>query len=338
MRRREGYPPLLVEEKLQAHDIDGAIAAGWWGDEVAYRLVESALGGRSLKVTLERGDLGLDLSNESGVTTVASVYPEGSAAREGQLRPADVRRRRPVRPAACAAERRAVNGRTYFTCEAVVAAIKRASSGPVELAAVRPLATLTRCARHVAIAAGRRHSLSLETAVRCVLLYRFHVAAHDVLFTVTLAAAGEAQGGELLRLRGAGHNGELVVPPGELAVEWSNEHSYLRSKEINYMLQLIPCDEYNGCQVMRQRERLVEELAQCKQRSKHLKEVISKAEEAISIVRAEEAKLVQALSDARSRKDANAERLKEVKAELKLLEEEHGVVEHVPTSRFPFGR
>lgn len=50
-----------------------------------------------MSVVLERGasservDLGLDLSNETGIATVAAIYPEGSAAREGQLRAGDVR-------------------------------------------------------------------------------------------------------------------------------------------------------------------------------------------------------------------------------------------------------
>lgn len=38
----------------------------------------------------EKVDIGLDLSNSSGVTTVAAIYAGGSAARDGQLQPGDV--------------------------------------------------------------------------------------------------------------------------------------------------------------------------------------------------------------------------------------------------------
>ena len=106
--RQEAYPPVLVEERLQARNLAGALEAGWWGDEVGYGLAESGLGGRHLKVTLEhdmrdgRVDLGLDLSNETGVTTVAAICPGGSAAREGQLRSGDViRQARTLRRLLC---------------------------------------------------------------------------------------------------------------------------------------------------------------------------------------------------------------------------------------------
>ena len=163
--RQEAYPPATVEERLQARDLAGALEAGWWGDEVGYGLVESGLGGRHLKVMLEqdmqhyRVDLGLYLSNETGVTTVAAIYPGGSAAREGQLRSGDVIRQvlragqavsvRPQRETCntqCGASRQRaesvsparvqVNGKTHFTCEAIVAAIKSSVSSPIVLGAV----------------------------------------------------------------------------------------------------------------------------------------------------------------------------------------------------------
>ena len=118
----------------QAGDLAAALELGWWGDEVGYGLVESGLGGKLLHVVLERRardgriDLGLDLSNDtgvrdrdrvalrdrltalardrltalhystvfprcclaSGVTTVAAIAGGGAAAAEGRLRPGDV--------------------------------------------------------------------------------------------------------------------------------------------------------------------------------------------------------------------------------------------------------
>lgn len=84
------YPPSEVESALQKGDIDLATKLGWWGDEAAFRLVATAMGGRAFKVSLGLVDLGLHLSNDTGVTSVESIAPGLEAAREGQLRPGDV--------------------------------------------------------------------------------------------------------------------------------------------------------------------------------------------------------------------------------------------------------
>ena len=69
---------------------------------------------------------------------------------------------------------------------------------------------------------------------------------------------------------------------------------------------------------------------------RQLKEVIAKAEEALVIVRAEETKLATALGDAQGQRARNTERLREVKAELQLLDAESDV-KPAPKA-YPFGR
>eukprot|EP00966_Prymnesium_polylepis_P304880 7043901-Prymnesium_polylepis.1 len=90
----QSYPPVIVEQFLQRADLSGAIDAGWWGDETAYRLVESGLGGRQVRVVLERDvDLGLSFDNATGVCSIVNISAGGGAAREGRLRVGDVIRK-----------------------------------------------------------------------------------------------------------------------------------------------------------------------------------------------------------------------------------------------------
>ena len=50
---------------------------------------------------------------------------------------------------------------------------------------VRPLALQSWCERGLPLGAGKRHVLRIELRVPCVLLYRFSVPAHDVIFQVS---------------------------------------------------------------------------------------------------------------------------------------------------------
>lgn len=88
---RRSYPPVEVEAALQKGQLQQAAALGWWGDEVAFQLVRSGFGGLPLLVKLDPStDLGLHLSNDTGVTSVETIAPGLGAAREGQLRPGDI--------------------------------------------------------------------------------------------------------------------------------------------------------------------------------------------------------------------------------------------------------
>ena len=49
---------------------------------------------------------------------------------------------------------------------------------------VRPLALQSWCERGLTLGAGKRHVLRLDLRVPCVLLYRFSVTAHDIIFQV----------------------------------------------------------------------------------------------------------------------------------------------------------
>lgn len=55
-----------------------------------------------------------------------------------------------------------MNGQTYYTCEAMVLAIKGDLTRPVELLAMRPLALKTWCERLVVLSAGQQHSVNMQ--------------------------------------------------------------------------------------------------------------------------------------------------------------------------------
>ena len=74
---------LSLEALLQAGTYQGAVDAGWFGDEWAFRLVKTAAGHtlQSLEVAISpydaRTELGLDLRNDDGVATIGSIAPSG---------------------------------------------------------------------------------------------------------------------------------------------------------------------------------------------------------------------------------------------------------------------
>lgn len=68
-----------------------------------------------------------------------------------------------------------------------------------------------------------------------------------------------------------------------------------------------------------------------------LKEIIRKTEAAIAIVRTEENRLIQTLTDATSRKVANSERLKQMKDELQQLDAANGL-DQSSAEGYTFGR
>ena len=109
-----------TETLLQAGLVQQAVALGWAGDATTFYLVKSGLGVDTFRVKLRGPTLGFDVTNERGVALVTAV------SANSQLRSGDVIRE--------------VNGAALFTCEAVVGAIRNATTtyGEVSLGIGRP--------------------------------------------------------------------------------------------------------------------------------------------------------------------------------------------------------
>ena len=341
---RGGYAPGPTEEALQRGDLDEAHRLGWWGDEAVYTLVQSGQGGRLLSTRLERHHgvaLGLDLSNHTGVASVNSIWPESSVAMDGRLQPGDVIRR--------------VNGGLHFTCEAVVQALKCApADAAVELEAVRPVATRTWCERRATIFAGQQLVLPFETSVPSVLLFSFAVESRDVCLRLARAAKGRVDAGGrggggddddaaveagpavLLEHRCAtGRSSVVLASAGQYVATWDNSYSFLTSKAVRYLLQLVPLSEWEDAKRAERTCSLDAEVRERKQRSRALRDEIGAGEARLKALRREQRKLEATLEEARAAREANAARLSEARRELK---EAKG--EDAPSGQrsFPFGK
>ena len=123
MAERIPFNAHTLERILREGDVTRALGLGWGGTFKLYRLVNSGEGGRDVCLSKSWGNLGLDLTDELGVATVRSVRRDGAAAASGQVRPGDVVR--------------SVDGQVYFTCEAVVEALRSRSRGHLTLGIVR---------------------------------------------------------------------------------------------------------------------------------------------------------------------------------------------------------
>ena len=119
-----------IERLLQAGSVEGypythvetAIRLGWSGDKAVYRLVRTGEGTQPLEIRLRGKSLGFEVSNDLGIALVTGVSV-GSELKVGDVL-------------------RAVNGVTLYTCEAVVGAIRSATTayGEVSLGVGRPTA------------------------------------------------------------------------------------------------------------------------------------------------------------------------------------------------------
>lgn len=111
-----------VEQQLQAGSVEEAIRLGWSGDVACYRLAKTGEGTQPLEIRLRGKSLGFEVSNDLGIALVTGVSV-GSELKVGDVL-------------------RAVNGVTLFTCEAVVGAIRSATTayGEVALGVGRPTA------------------------------------------------------------------------------------------------------------------------------------------------------------------------------------------------------
>lgn len=308
------YPPIEVEQQLQAGDLAAAERLGWFGDEWSYRLVQTGAGAQSSwTVRVDRGagvELGLDLSNDAGVATVSFISPTGAVGCDGQLHVGDIVRQ--------------VNGGTLFTCEAVVRAIKGAATGWLELTAVRPPPIRQWAKDCLELRAGAHAEVSFEIDAPACLLYRYSVPQHDVGFSVVRVARGRGKRAgpqaALDESREAERRGHVLLPqPGRHAVSFDNTFSLWRGKRVSYALRLLPLGAWEASQA---RERIVQvdaELATCRTRSAELKAVISRAELRAEALRAELAALDGTLTEARQRKEENRARWKEAKAEREAL-------------------
>eukprot|EP00964_Phaeocystis_antarctica_P042055 scaffold24082_cov74-Phaeocystis_antarctica.AAC.1 len=109
-----------IEEHLQAGCVSEAIKMGWCGSLASYELVKTGEGTTAVKVRLSGSTLGFGLSNDRGIAVVID------ADNSSTLRSGDVVR--------------SVNSVRLFTCEAVVGAIRNATTtyGVVSLRLGRP--------------------------------------------------------------------------------------------------------------------------------------------------------------------------------------------------------
>ena len=109
-----------IEEHLQAGCVSEAIEMGWCGSLASYELVKTGEGTTAVKVRLSGSTLGFGLSNDRGIAVVIDADPSS------KLCSGDVVR--------------SVNSVRLFTCEAVVGAIRNATTtyGVVSLRLGRP--------------------------------------------------------------------------------------------------------------------------------------------------------------------------------------------------------
>lgn len=332
--------PDTMEGCLQRGLVLRARELGWWGHEESYLLVRDG-GSTALRVVLRKkrpdADLGFELSDELGIAVVRKVWPSSVAGTEGQLREGDVIR--------------GVDGELRWTCEAVVQAIRQAR-GQVALMVARgrrglvagAAATAPRRAdvaassghyswraENFSVAAGDQHVVHILNAGPAVLRYEFKVQHHDICMHVQRGGGGAAgasagpSGGDsmpLLSVRGGKQSGDVRLGAGQHVVRWDNSFSYFRGKRLTFALSLLPEEEWAGEQRGEQRARLAVEVTTLKERSKEAAEKVARDEAELAAVRKQASKLEKALGRSRTAHEEQMERLREAKAELKLLSDE----------------
>ena len=263
------YRPDEVEGLLQQGKVDIAVSVGWFGDDWTFRLVQNAAGGtlETLAISISPysvgTDLGLDLSNDDGVATVASVSPTGAVGVDGRLAAGDIVR--------------TVNGQTLFTCEAVVRAIKNARGAPLSIHAVRP--PPAQCWRDddLRLRAGSQHTVSFEvSAPGACFAFRWQARALDVgFYVVRLGSKAEGSTSRhqhtIFEKREPKGSGQVLLPhPGRYLATFDNTYSVLRSKSLRFLLRLVPLTAWEAGRQLERLANLEAECEQCKARSKQL--------------------------------------------------------------------
>ena len=323
----DSYPPELVEELLQAGELQAALDKGWFGDEWHYRLIRSAaLPTISISIGQTTKDIGLDVRNDDGVATLGEIMP--GCACDGQLKRGDVIR--------------SVNGKTHFTCEGTVKAIKAwrrqsmssssapTPTAPLALEAVRP-PTLHVWRDEVEIGAGAHNTLRFSTTQPTALTYSWRsLSGYDVGFSVvrlggsakSLKSKSELQT-SVVDTRDVSGRGSVVLPEaGNYAFGWSNQHAMWRGKRVRYMLRCVPLDAWEACKQVERLTDLETECAKRKAKSRELTASLAQHEARLEAVKVELASAEAALEAARRDKEENSRLWKEARSERDALRKE----------------
>jgi len=313
-----------LERILREGDVTRALGLGWGGTFKLHRLVKAGVGGRAVLLSKSWGNLGLDLTDELGVATVRSIRRDGAAAASGQVRPGDVVR--------------SVDGQVYFTCEAVVEALRSHRRGDLTLGILRldvpdaaPAAPSTSWSDSgsVRVRAGATHLVTIEATAPAVLQYEFRSAACDVGFRVSFigelgdAAPSGADGrgrGLLIDLRGLQHSGHVALPnAGRYAATLDNSYSVLRSKLVSFNLGLVYEVEYNSAERRGACLRLEAELDERRIRGAKLSGELAEEEPKLAKLRSQLDEVEKTVKRAKERQRENEREMKESQAKLAAL-------------------
>lgn len=318
------YNAHSLERLLHDGEVMRALELGWAGSYRLHHLVDAAEGSWEVELFKSNSSLGLDLTAEQGVATVRSIRKESAAAKCKQLRPGDVVR--------------SVDGHVYFTCEAVVEALRAHSKGTVRLGIVRlkpadaapaTPSSLWSESGSLHLRAGAMHAVMIEATAPAVLQYEFTCAAHDVSFCVRFIGELEDDGrtidsgcgrGVLLDIRSNKHSGRVSLPnAGRYAAVLDNGFSMLRAKHVNFSLGLVNMLEYKSAEQHDHRVRLEAELDNRMIRNAHLTAILAQGEPQLAKLRSQVSDLEKKLKKARSEQKENERLMRESQAKLSAL-------------------
>ena len=268
--RSDSYNADAVEELLRKGELKQALNRGWFGDEWSYRLVRAATVPKvTVSIASSSSDaLGLDLRNEDGVATVGQILSGGAVAADGQLRSGDVIR--------------SVNGSAYYTCEAVVKAIKAGKGSKLTLEAVRPPVLHTWRDEITLAPSGHLRLEAFETYSPACLTYWWREATSQNvgLSVVRLDGSGKARRGNceaqtsILDLQsGSGRGHVMLLESGRYMIMWDNRDSFWRKRTVRYLLRCVPLDAWEAG---RQVERLAHLELECEERKVKGKALVGK--------------------------------------------------------------
>lgn len=314
----DSYSPDEVEAYLQQGDVVAAVQAGWFGDEWVYRCIHNAAGGtlETIDVTVEPYqsgmDLGLDLTNNDGVAGINSISTLGFIHRDGRLLEGDIVR--------------GVNGQKLFTCEAVVRCIKNARGSTLAISVVRPPPVHTWRDDALFLPAGKHHMIPFDVSTPgACLTFRWLAQAHDVAFSVVrLGSKSEGtsqrhQHGLYHQRTRKGSDHVLLSQPGCYLAAFDNTFSVFRSKQLQYLIRLVPLSAWETGRQLERLAQLEARCTQCKEHNRKLVAQISQHEARTAELEQQLAASRDAAEQARTAREQNKERWREAKMERDAL-------------------
>jgi len=319
-----------IERALRAGQVERARQLGWLGDLDIYRTLMGTGNHVSIQMTLMKtgAGLGFDLSNNEGVAEVSTVLPDSAAGPAG-LKSGDLIRQ--------------IDGKTYFTCEAVVEAIRGHPPGKMmSFVIVRrevggpsmsdPTEALFRqglahwCDESLLLNAGAQHIITVDTPAAAVL--QFEVIAHNYDIGVKVGEKlgvddnHEALGrGMLLRMRERECRGHIPLPhAGSFDVVVDNSFSFVRSKRVSYTFALLTESQHEELSRAQRLSQLKNEVGERSRLSVDLGHNIIEQENQLLRLRQQLGSLEAALSTARLEKRENDRLLAKAEAEQTKLQ------------------